>query len=233
MISLVGAAFTSLGNFTTGENITLIQLCDDCTYNNISSIVYPNGTIALNEVEMTKSGTQYTYTLDGSYTSLLGTYIVNGFGDEGGSVTVWAYSFEITYAGIELTEGKAVVYVGLMGVLLFIFIITLFGINKLPVRNQRDEEGKLLSISYLKYFRDILWLFEWMLIITILYVSSNLAFAYLGEQLFAKILFIFFQIGLGLTPVLIVVWMIWIIVSMFHDKQLQALLNRGMMGGNL
>ena len=62
LISCTSAAFISLGIFKAGDNVSLIQLCDDCTYNNITSIIYPNGTIALGEAEMTKDGTQYNYT---------------------------------------------------------------------------------------------------------------------------------------------------------------------------
>jgi len=89
------------------------------------------------------------------------------------------------------------------------------------------KEGNLMSISYLKYLRNIFYVFEWMLFIAALYISSNLAFAYLNEELFAKILFVLFRITFGVTPIIVIVWMAWIFVSMFHDKELQKLLNRG------
>lgn len=88
-----------IGTFPQGSNVNLIQTCDDCTYNNITSILYPNGTVILSNVQMTKDGTFYNYTLNGNYTNVLGNYIVNGVGDLGGEPTVWAYDFDITPQG--------------------------------------------------------------------------------------------------------------------------------------
>ena len=73
-----------------------------------------------------------------------------------------------------------------------------------------------------------------MLFIGITYMFSNLGFAFLEEEMFSQTLFMIFKICLGLTPVIITVWFIWMIVSMFHDKEFQNMLNRGMIpGGDL
>lgn len=226
LISCTSAAFISLGIFKAGDNVSLIQLCDDCTYNNITSIIYPNGTIALGEAEMTKDGTQYNYT----YLPILeiyGTYTVNGFGDEGGADTVWAYTFEVTYMGQELTNSQAILYLGLLGLLILIMGIIFFGIGLLPNKNTTDEEGKIMSISYLKYLRTSLWFVEWILFIAMMFISSNLAIAYLGTTLISSVFFKLFYICFALTPLIVILWMIHFFVSFFHDKQFQALLNRG------
>ena len=223
----------SYGTFKLNEDMELIQVCANastsCDGCNVTSLRYPDGSTILADGygKMTKTGTLFNYTLNDTYVSQVGKYAVTGVCIGGGIESPWAYTFEITYSGLQLTEGSSILYLGFIGVLLFIFFITLYGIDKLPSRNQRDEEGKILSISYLKYFRDVLWMFEWMLILAVLYVSSNLAFAYLGEQLFAQILLTLFRVGFAITPILLIVWIIWIFVSMFHDKQFQRMLNRG------
>ena len=71
-------------------------------------------------------------------------------------------------------------------------------------------------------------MFEWMLFIGILFMFSNLGFAFLEEELFSQTLFVLFKICFGVTPLIVIVWMIWIIASMFHDKEFQQMLNRGM-----
>lgn len=142
----------------------------------------------------------------------------------GGSTMI---PISVNNAGEEFSEAKAFLYGSLFLVFIFFMISLLFFINKLPESNTKDEEGKILSINYLKYLRQALWFVEWMLFITILYLSSNIAFFYLGEQLFAKIMFTLFRIAFGVTPVIVVVWFIWMIVKMFHDKQLQNMINRG------
>ncbi len=216
-------------------DINIVEKCEQgkfpCSSSFFCNITIQNPsqtTIVLND-GMTRNETIYNYTLPSNLASDFGLYETDVFctnyvGNNGTS----NFFFKLTYNGKEITQAQSTIYIGLFIVLLFIFIITLFGINLLPRYNQQDEEGKILSISYLKYFRPVLWFFEWMLFITMMYLSSNLAFAYLNEQLFAKILFVVFQICFGLTPLIVIIWMIWIFVSMFHDKQFQKMLNRGM-----
>lgn len=133
----------------------------------------------------------------------------------------------ITSIGEELTQAQSILYVGLLAILIFVFIGVLVGINFLPSSNTKDEEGRILSISYMKYLRNILYMFEWMMFVAILYISSNLAFAYLGGELIAQVFFVLFQITFGLTPLIVTVWVIMIFVNMYHDKKFQQLLNRG------
>jgi ABC-type multidrug transport system permease subunit len=135
--------------------------------------------------------------------------------------------FEVTYTGEKIDTSQSILYIPLFAMIIFTFIMILFFINKLPSSNQRDEEGKILSVTYLKYLRSPLWFFEYMLFVAILYLSSNLAFAYLYETLFAQILFVLFRISFGLAPVIVIVWIIWIYAKMFQDKQFQDMINRG------
>lgn len=88
---------TSLGDFEPGECVVLKQLCANCTFVNITSIVYPNKTIDLNVKGMTKIGTEYNYTLCSTQTT--GRYVVNGNGNPSGILTVFAFDFNIRYPG--------------------------------------------------------------------------------------------------------------------------------------
>lgn len=119
LLPLCSSALTELGTFQQGENITIRQLCSDCTFNNITSIIYPNGTEALGQTTMAKDGIEYTRLFNTSHTR--GIYHTNGFGDPGGVDTVWAYTFEVTPNGLETSEG--------IPNLLGLIIIVLFGIS--------------------------------------------------------------------------------------------------------
>jgi len=229
---VVNAEQQSLGIFKQGNCIQLKQVCDNCTYVNLTAVSNQDNFILIGENVMVKTGNIYNYSF--CNTTSLGEYIYTTCGDLNGENICKSVDFEITYNGKTISSAQSIIYIVLFVVILFVFIITLFGIEKLPAYNQQDEEGKILSISYLKYFRPVLWFFEWMFIVAILYLSSNLAFAHLNEQLFAKILFAIFQIAFGITPLIVIVWMIFIFVNMFHDKQMQKMLNRGIFPqGNL
>jgi len=225
LISFISAGSEVILTGKKGELITLPQECNSCTFVKLSSIQYPNMTKEYINEDMIKNESSYYYIFN--KTDSLGIYNYCGYGDVDGTNTTFCYDFTITYLGKQLTTEKAIIYFIFLILFVLIFIGTFIFIGFLPDKNERDEEGKILSINYLKYFRNVLYMFEWMLFIAILYLFSNLGFAFLEEELFSKFLFIIFQICFGLTPLIVIVWLIWIIVLMFHDKEFQNMLNRG------
>ena len=97
LITFTSATVETLGTYKQGSCINLIQSCSNCTYNNISSVIAPNSDQAAGSSTMAKVGKVYNRTF--CSTSQIGTYIVNGFGDLDGGLTVWAYDFEVTPSG--------------------------------------------------------------------------------------------------------------------------------------
>ncbi len=140
--------------------------------------------------------------------------------------------YEVNYFGKELTSSQSTIYIGLLGILIFTLFVSFFSMNYLPASNTKDEYGRILSISYLKHFRLVLWLVAYFLFIAIIYLSSNIAFAFLSEQLFAKLLFAIFTVLLALSPIVVIVLMISFFVTFYHDKEFQGMLNRGVFPGD-
>ena len=103
LVGVASAAEQSLGTFKQGDCVNLVQICSNCTFNNITSLLYPNSSSTLKDVIMTKSGTEYNYTFCSA--SIIGTYVVNGLGDLDGEDTVWSYTFDITPSGFIDTLG--------------------------------------------------------------------------------------------------------------------------------
>jgi len=132
LISLVSASQSSLPNpIQEGECASLYQICDDCTYVNITSITYPNSTTQnINEV-MIKNGVDYTYSF--CNTSALGNYIYNTCGDKGGSLTCEEINFEVTPTGEEFTEAKSnlliISFIILIISTIFLLVLGLFAKN--------------------------------------------------------------------------------------------------------
>jgi len=114
---LTSAAISDLGTFKQNTNIRLIQICESCSYNNITSILAPDSTVIFSNLEMTADGSEYDYTLISNFTFHIGEYTVNGIGDLGGTDTTWNYKFEVTPSGFNNTLG-----------LYFIFLIVLIAI---------------------------------------------------------------------------------------------------------
>lgn len=103
VIPLAQCEIESLGTFKIRECISLSQVCANCSYVNISSVTDPNSNQVLGQVKMTKTGTKYNYT-SCAVSATTGKYIVNGFGDVDGVVTVFAYDYTVTPSGTDDTK---------------------------------------------------------------------------------------------------------------------------------
>lgn len=92
-------ALDSLGEFESGQSVRISQVCSDATYINISSVAYPNSSVAVANIAMTSAGDgEYYY--DFTSTTDLGRYDVRGVSD--GCEKTFATYFEISGGDIGL-----------------------------------------------------------------------------------------------------------------------------------
>jgi hypothetical protein len=129
VVSFASAEIQSLGYFQQNSCVEIIQTCGECTYVNLSSILYPNSSAAIGNVAMTKLGTKYTYEF--CDTSTMGNYIVNGYGNPNGNgnKTVFSYDFVINGSGQEVSDNQVTMIiislVMLLVVCIFFFILAM------------------------------------------------------------------------------------------------------------
>ena len=72
LFSLCSAIISDLGTFKQGEDIILVQICDTCTWNNIT-VYAPNSTqLVFNEVMTSIGNKQFTYLLNSNNTVGIG-----------------------------------------------------------------------------------------------------------------------------------------------------------------
>ena len=204
---------------------------NNATVCNLTTINTPLGVTTINQTG-TKSFQTFNFTINATNYSEYGIYCHNIECSDGINIESGEKCYEVNYYGKELTSSQATIYIGLLGILIFTLFITFMGIKQLPDDNAKDEYGRIMSINYLKHFRLVLWLTSYFLFIGIIYLSSNIAFAFLSEQLFAKLLFAIFTVLLALAPIVIIVLMISFFVKLYHDKEFQAMLNRGIFPGS-
>jgi hypothetical protein len=109
-----------------GECIDIPSACDNCSYTNIT-ILYPNGTAIVENEAMTNLSSLYYYNYSFCDTKTTGTYTAIVNYDENGE---WLYSdssfFEVTYSGLYLTEGVAIIYVGIIFLLLLVILFCVY-----------------------------------------------------------------------------------------------------------
>jgi hypothetical protein len=202
----------SLGTFKQADSINLVQNCLTSSYSNISRIVYPNGTFALNvQTAMVKNGDDYSYTFSNTNTS--GTYIVYGVCDESGTKTNWVYDFFITDSGSEANTQSAIIYIGLLFILVVFLILSIYSFVKFD--NLLNHVG-MLGLAYL-------------LLIAITFVGWNTASEFLRNSPFIveilRILFLVLMIGA--FPLLIGAFA-WYVLMVLRIKEIQSLIDKGL-----
>lgn len=161
-----------LANFTSSitcwavaeqnSEIQLIQKCPSCSYSNITSISYPNGTVFLNE-EMEQNGINFNYTLPDS--SQTGTISYGTIGDKNGisPPKEETLCIEITKTGTILKTGESLLYFILAFGVFLLFVLSFFFMITTPYENEVNQKGAVIKITKLKYVKLGLILLTWVL----------------------------------------------------------------------
>jgi hypothetical protein len=228
LISLVSAnQIATLGTFKQNECIELKQSCADCSYVNFSRVSYPDGTRAMNNTVATKDGS--IFNLEFCNTDQLGTYIVEGIGDVEGTDTVFAYDFEVSHTGKELTSAKATSYAIIIIISVLIFVGLLWIGLALPSGNKTDEfTGYVIAIRNLKYLKYVLLGFSYINLLWISYFSWMITYAYLDFEFLSNIFRFMFTFLVILTLPLFILFA-WITISnLVKDSQVADALMRGL-----
>lgn len=115
------------GSFKLNDCAILTQTCTNCTYVNITSIHYPNGTYALTDKTMTKRGTDYNYTFCNN--TIIGDYIVKFVGDLNGITNNDDYYYTVTATGYEISTSQTIIsIIGIFVILCFVVFLFVYGV---------------------------------------------------------------------------------------------------------
>jgi len=120
LISFVVAS--DLDTAKAGDNVTLYQMCENCTGVNFTSMRFPNSSIIFYNLEMTKNGADFT--LDFSDTSQVGDYQYTVCGDKNGGYKCEVIDFQLSSSGYSQSTSQGIgsfAYLALMIVLMFVF----------------------------------------------------------------------------------------------------------------
>ncbi len=193
LLSGVDAQLSVLGTFEQGENINLLQLCANCTFNNISSVTSPNSTELISNVLMTKIGTNYNYTLLKNNTLEIGSYNVNGFGDPNGINEIWAYSFDVTKTGKVLETSESLIFILLTVAVFIFFLLSFYFAIVTPYSNEVDGQGMVIRVTKLKYVKLLFIMLSYLLFIWFLNTLIGVSENFLSLTLFAGFVGFLFQ----------------------------------------
>jgi len=114
-----------------------------------------------------------------------------------------------------------------MLLLVFIFIMCLYGAIRLPYKNKRADDGRLVSVNDLKYLKVFLYTLSYILLMFIFGIGRSLSanFLYLNglERIFNFLFWILFSF---LWPLMVLSIILTIIIYL-DDKRLKKAMMRG------
>ncbi len=168
LVGLFLISFTSSANcdpwqtFTQDTQIDLIQKCPSCSYVNITSITYPNGTVFLNE-DMTQTNINFNYTLPDS--SQVGVISYGTIGDKNGASppNYEELCVRITKTGQTFETPESLTYFILAFGVLLLFLLSFYFLIATPYENEVNKKGAVIKITKLKYVKLGLILLTWVL----------------------------------------------------------------------
>jgi hypothetical protein len=201
---------SDLGTFSNKKCVNLYQMCDSCTYVNLTSIKTPT-TIINENVLMTKVGSDYNYTK--CNLTELGEYSYTVCGDKAGYYKCEVITFKLSPNGENVTTGGSIFYLGLLVILILLFSICLINIFKTESIAWRMG---LLSASYI-------------LLLGILYAGKSIA-----DNFLLSVPAISIVLG-GLLMVLvpgffiyIIALVVYMIFNALKEKEIKSFVARGM-----
>ena len=161
------ASASNLGTFPKDSCVQLYQLCESCTFVNLTSVKIPplelSDPMEIQIFGELMNNFGFDFTFEYCNTSRLGSYQYNVCGDKGGVNTCENIAFSITKTGTEFTISEAVTYLILAFGVLLLFLISFYFMIVTPYSNSKDDKGAVLMITKLKYVKLGLILLTWVL----------------------------------------------------------------------
>lgn len=232
VLSSIVSADGDFGSIRINEPITLLQSCSNetsaCDLCNLTSVKYQNSSVFISNQRFTKNESLFNYTVPGIFNIISGEYTVYGFCRAGTLVEPFVGTYDVSPTGYTLGIGNSLVYFVLFSILSLLFLLGLLGSVKIPFRNSRNDNGTISSLNFLKYAKITLAFVTYLLAIGIMYLSWQISYAFLFENILTGI---FKALFFGMVIFLLPVFILFIIVSFIvfvQDMRLKNLIERGL-----
>lgn len=121
-----------IGTFKQNSVVNLWQTCPDCSYVNISQVLYPNSSQALGQVQMTNQGTTFNYSFDD--TTQLGDYVYKTYGNSSANgICTQNVGFTINGSGQKV--GQPQIMLIMIGIFVMLIVVAFFFILSLMFKH--------------------------------------------------------------------------------------------------
>lgn len=212
---MANVSAVGLGCFKINENIFIVTNSNSSAIN-ITEIISPSpgSQIIIRNVEMTKVGSSFNYSLT---PTKLGIYSYGYCEIEG---NCFNNQFEITPSGkCSSSTGESLLYFVFVIIMFGLLLMMLYFIFSMPKGN--ENEGRSVKIVKIKYFRVLLIAITYPIIMILINLMNGLAENFTSLSIFSGTLGFLFQILLRGVWVWTILMFGWIIVMLIKDSNIK------------
>ena len=184
--------------------------------------------VSTNQSVTVNSESFFVIHLNYSNTSAIGTYVLNMFCYDQGVGDTASIEFSITPSGDKLSTSQGIIYVIAIAVILFLFLLSLYGAINIPFVNRKNPEGVVIGINELKYVKASLWFISYLLLIWISALSLGLTRNFLILEAGGKFFTMVYWVLLSLLWPIMVVSVFLIVVFLLTDGKINKAVKRGL-----
>ena len=166
--------------------------------------------------------------LSSGNTSELGDYFINMFCVDQNYGDASTTEFTVTPLGKQLTTAQSIAHIFTLLAAIFMFVMAVVGAIKLPWKDSRTADGRLMSVSDLKYLKLLCGVIAYLILIWILALAEDISDAYLFLSGATNFFHVIGLIALSIFYALIILLPWFIIINIMQDKKTKDMIKRGL-----
>lgn len=213
-----------MGEFQQNSTVQITETCPTCTFININVKNTTSDIIILNQ-SMSLSNGVFTFNVSGGNHTELGTYWVEGYSNLDTPIKA---CYVITNIKRETTTSESVLYIFLLVLSLFVFLFCLMGAVSLPFSNKRNALGRVIDVSWTKYFKVGFMFITYLILVWIMNLAISVTDNLVSLTQFSGFFTMMFNILSKMAYPIFVVMFIFMFVLIIKDLKLNKLLQRGL-----
>lgn len=190
----------------------------NCNSMNVT-ILYPNSSVLIDNQQTTNKIYYANYTINPTIKGKYTYYFSDGTNSSYGT-------FEVTTTGNELDNSQALLYLLVEVVLIFLFLLAVYGGIKIPFENIRVNEDEVIKVNWKKYFKIFCWAGAYMIYLGIIFIAWNLIYAYAQWSSLGIFLHYIFKLSYILGYIVLVAIIILSLVNYIQDKKIESFIKR-------
>lgn len=194
---------------------TTTALCNITVINSEEQIIVPFLAMTYNSPSQT-----FNFTLNQTQTNNFGDYTYDITCIDSGFNKTETFNFFVNQAGRDLKTSDSLLYGIMFLILAGLFGLTLFGAFRIPFKNSRDFEGKLLSINYAKHAKLGCIALAYVFFSSITYVAYNFSLGFIELGALSNIFNILQRFAVSFVFPVLVISIAFIVIVLINDLKL-------------